>query len=1155
MNAIRAVVVFVVLCSMAGCASVSPVTSPSASESSTTADESSDLHQLLNQVGADGSVSMDTALQAFALAIAPLPGVTPPSGPPAPVYEQLDGTFAIDWLTPYLDDITPDQKAAVMAALTPASDALVIQPTDTPPAAPDASPNGAVPRDALAAGPGFVADTGNDPLYFDLVAWAKPLIAAKLGRGLHLPVKITVNSTQKESKNYLAYTNPELSPGGTQMTGCDIFVNPALAVTRAANTSLIRQAIAHETFHCFQLELEFGTGHLTFYKAKNPRFSWIIEGQAQWAGEDIAGADVDGDAWWSLYLGHPEWPLWKRTYDAQGFYQHLAEEGIDPWTIFDAMLETDSDVDAFKAANGTNDQFLDTWASGFVRNQSLPQAWDAQGPWFTNAHAPVGKLDVTNGSSYTEDADPVTNADFVLQSTADITELTFTGHARMYTDQVDTPEIETVDLCTNTTANACNCPVGEYYNGPPLQASDGIVFLGLTGALDGTYGRIRGLALDDYCKSTPPAGNGGQPAPRGGSDPCAKGCAGSTGDPHLETVDQRFYNFQGAGEYTLLRSVDDSIEMQGREVPFQDPDMLNVSINTALAWKVNGHRVDMYADPGSKTYRLSLDGSPVDQATAGTVDLGNGSALTVMTTGIEVAYGEGTIATAFYHGGGFDEALDLQVAPSPTLKSQAVGMLAQIAPGSDLPSMPDGSVLPHTTDAHTSFTQRYQQLGPAWLVTQQSSLFDYQTGESAASFVKPDFPATDEGMDDDLDGLQLLMGNDAFGQASAQCAAAQGDPNQFLDCVFDIFTTNDPAWGQFYAILAQFFAAGPTVLEQPQTQASPTPAPSFTAGLPTGVFTVASGISLINGATVGPDGRVYVSLSDNVDYSPSLVAVDPSGAQPTITVNPSGTGSLFLLDGSLWMAESDPTGNGNCLLERFDPSTLTSQAKIPAGCDIGGPLAAPVADGVWWVDRSTEDINALGGTLRHVDPATNKADRSVALPFVNGNMTSSSTTVFYGDSNYGDGYYRLVQGASALEPLPVPSNVLSQFAANDGVWYQPEGPVDMLEEADFVTDSATPDQVIPIDGYLIGADDHAVYGTSPGANGEDQLVRYAADGSGSTVIMSGSKVTTAAGSDDLGFFDNTPIVFANGKVAKLWLASNYPDGSTTSVLGEVTNLP
>ena len=46
-------------------------------------------------MGPNGEVTKKMALKAFSLAIAPLPGVTPPTGASNPAYERMDGTFAI----------------------------------------------------------------------------------------------------------------------------------------------------------------------------------------------------------------------------------------------------------------------------------------------------------------------------------------------------------------------------------------------------------------------------------------------------------------------------------------------------------------------------------------------------------------------------------------------------------------------------------------------------------------------------------------------------------------------------------------------------------------------------------------------------------------------------------------------------------------------------------------------------------------------------------------------------------------------------------------------------------------------------------------------------------------------------------------------------
>jgi len=70
---------------------------------------------VLGQVDADGHVTRDTALAAFALASgADMPGVIPPAGDPGTI---ASGTMALRWLVSYWDELTADQQAAAVAAL------------------------------------------------------------------------------------------------------------------------------------------------------------------------------------------------------------------------------------------------------------------------------------------------------------------------------------------------------------------------------------------------------------------------------------------------------------------------------------------------------------------------------------------------------------------------------------------------------------------------------------------------------------------------------------------------------------------------------------------------------------------------------------------------------------------------------------------------------------------------------------------------------------------------------------------------------------------------------------------------------------------------------------------------------------------------------
>ena len=1044
-----------------------------------------------------------------------------PGGPPQD-FERADGTFAIDWLMPYTDQLTPEQQAAVNAALAPSPTARLVEP-----ARQIADVGGAV-------GPLAAANDPAQP-YLDAINYALTEIPKRLGRTLSAKVRFDfASSAPADAPTALGYSFRGTSNG---VADCEIRATPRIT---GSDPQRIKITMAHEVFHCFQFEVWPNTN----------ANDWVIEGQAEWAGEDLAGPGPDGLEWWTIYLDTPNDSLFKRTYDAEGFYEHLLEVGINPWAIFDDMLRNQSDnAAAFTAAHADSDAFLSTWASSYRRTDPLPPTWYAYGPWPTLEHTDPDRLHVANGEQQAISAPKATNTLYRVSATADITEISVDGgNVRMLTGGEDVPDIQQIDLCTKgPTTDACNCPEGFDYTGPGLAPSDGTIWLGVSGGLAGASGTVNGLDLTDFCKPTPSH----KPAtPRGGPNPCAKGCAGSIGDPHFETVDKQEYDFQAAGEYTLLRSPDGSMEIQGRQVPY--PDIANVAISTALAWKVAGHRVGMYAVQGSDTYSLTVDGAQVDPQTLGTRDLGSGAALTALADGIEVAYGDGTITTAFFHGNGFADALDIQIAPSDAFRAQAVGLLGPIAAGSELPALPDGTTLPLSQDRPTQFAQRYQQLAQAWHVTDQTSLFDYKAGETTATFDKPGFPTQDVAFTA-AELEQQQQDPAAVQNANNACVGATGQPEDLQHCIYDILATKDPNYAQFYALIQQFLANGPVVLGGPIVEVTVPPPPTASTGLPAGFVQVTTDVTSIKGATIGPDGMLYASVMKS-DDSTALVSVNSATGTAGPTVATTGSGGLFLLDGSLWLAEDDPTGNDQCLLERFGPQTLASQAKIPVVCDITGVQAVPVADGVWWLDRSTADGDGHGGMIRHIDPATNTVDRSVGVPFVNGFLGSSGTTVVFGDSGAGNGWYRLLPGATSFVPLPIPDQNFGFHPQGDGAWVQPVQNIGPLPEADFITGSATPDKVVQVDGILTGVDDSAIYVDSS-SSVPDALMRYAFDGSAPTAILTGATITTSNGDNALGYFDNDPFVVANHKVAKLWLVKDWPVDGTTSLIAQAATAP
>ena len=394
----------------------------------------------------------------------------------------------------------------------------------------------------------------NDPAqpYLDAISYALTEIPKRLGRTLKAKVNFDFASSRPANvQDALAY-----SFSGSAGRGVDCEIRATPNITGAAEQR-IKIAMAHEVFHCFQFEVMPGGVYS----------GWVVEGQAEWAGEAIAGPGPDGLDYWEKYLKTPTDSLFGRTYDAVGFYEHLVEIGVDPWTIFDEMLKTPGDnVVAFKSARADNDLFYNTWASGLRRTETTPGSWYAFGRWQTTKHSGPDPLQIANDTKPLH-AESVTNRLYLATSSADITEISVEGPVRMLTGTLDVPDVQLIDLCTKgPTIGRVQLPRARLRLPARSFPSDGTIWLGVSGALHGTSGTIKGRSLDQFCKPT--ASGKPKPAPRGGPHPCAKVCAGSIGDPHFDTLDEQHYDFQAAGEYTLLRSADGSMEIQGRQVPY-----------------------------------------------------------------------------------------------------------------------------------------------------------------------------------------------------------------------------------------------------------------------------------------------------------------------------------------------------------------------------------------------------------------------------------------------------------------------------------------------------------------------------------------------------------------------------------------------------------
>ena len=714
--------------------------------------------QLFARLSADGVADKQLALDAFATVIAPLPGINPPAGDPPLPHERVSGTFAIRWIMRHYDELTAEQKAAVDAALEPSGESIEV-------------PTGEARSWPLAA-VGLIAQPSAElQRYRNFLKEAELAIGAKLRRTLPPGAWVAWINPLGGEQGVFAATNP--IPGG-----CSFKINSALR--ELTNETDVRVTLAHEMFHCFQI----GLVGASYFAAGT---SWIIEGQAEWVGEAIAGPGTAGLPFWEDYLRTPHFPLFGRAHSATGFYWHLAESSIDPWTRLDAMLNVRTDNDAaFRAAGAESEAFLNSWASGFLRDEGFKGAWYAQALWSTGARAIPTFGDVANGSSLPVAAPAVANDVYFVNSSADIVEIRMNGYSRLRLATSDLVNLDGVFLCTKV--GGCKCPEGAEYKGPTLVEAPLSFFLAVSGSLAPTNGTLTGHPLDDFCEpdeSPPPP------------DDCESGCPMSNGDPHIVTIGDDSYDFMAVGEFVLLRSADGSFELQARQEPYGESR--SVSVNTALAMRVGTQRVGIYAV--GETLEVRVDGSVVDPS-GGPIPVGGG-ALTYVPgffPGVEVTFADGTHLTAF---GEFQYGINVTIRPSAALRAGAVGIMGPVPDGDalDIPALPDGTVLPDVFTNQEYEDALYGPFEEAWRVTSASSLFDYRPGASTENYIDESFP-----------DRQALLSFDELTeeQRATGEAACVGITDMVLvqQCVYDVFVTGDTGFGKVYEVSLSIVETG-----------------------------------------------------------------------------------------------------------------------------------------------------------------------------------------------------------------------------------------------------------------------------------------------------------------------------------------------------------
>lgn len=1095
--------------------------------------------KITDGISADGTVPKQTALEAFAYVFKTnVPGVTIPNGVNGSDVP-TSSTGVMRWVQANWDALTPDQQSVVNRYLAPQagphytpgetlaepiSSGIELAAYHAPTTDQYASLGGLVSPIDLTIAPDAPADLAL-AMAFDVastIAHIGPKLGMDpipLGGALFPDVTLTLSDT--DGGNGLFLTR---AVEGTYQpyTPCNITAWKNLWSTQTVNgdsvSPVLHDLITHEVVHCYQ-NVVWGSVDTSMLIP-----SFITEGTAIYLAADDTGVaePMIPSMWKDGYL-KPETPLTERSYDAFGYYALLAHEGRDLWGLmksaWQAAATGSSRSNAFIAVlKGDDSDIRDNWAESYVDSNDWGDPWILYGlgaphPANTAQHKVAATLSGTNGSL-------LSRANTLLKVNAtegEVVVIDTDGLASVHDDNGHS-SIAFQDEKFCTAESGCKCPDGTLLAGEDMAPNQlSIPFTAAMNApLGGSKYTITAYKLDDLCqkKATPPPTV--QPSP----NPCGASCPGSNGDPHMLTVNNYRYDFQAAAEFTLLRSTDDSVDIQARQEPYHD--LKTISINTAVAAKVGNHKVGVYVtDSGLQAH---VDGQVADFS-SGPIDLGDGGSIFAVNNGIEVDFPDGTKLWALSVG---VWGINAQIHPSASLAADGQGLLGKIVPGGlGVPLLPDGTRLPAATDSHSRFETVYGQFADAWRVTDSTSLFDYDPGKSTATYTIKPYP--------DESGPQSVSDLTADQQAAGNSACTSiTDQGLHDDCVFDVAVTGEQGFAQGYIEVQHFYDSGISPVPTPTS----TPEPSSPAVTPAPgnvnegwKLTQVESINQNGGYALGDDDTIYVSAQTG-DNTYSLLKLDPVNQKILAQVSVPAETPIHYVAGSVWLPGLKTDANGNtCSVTRFDGQTLAEQATIALPCDpFGTPKIATDGSALWFEDDTKYDLGTSTGTvMRELDTTTNApTDTTVAIPGINGAFLDSDGAIFWLDNEI---YYRYVTGATSLETFDLPASSVAR-AAGTGLWTEDSGGG---SASYYASPSGTPQVTVKLgDAFFTTGDENAAYGDEPGYDSQGNYVsnlwRYPIDGSTPTQLATGPLVD-GQGED----YSSDPQPLANGDgVFKFW---------------------
>ncbi len=896
------------------------------------------------------------ALDLFALAYGPLPGTKRPAGPAGRITE---GTLAARAILRIWQTLTPAQQGAAAKALGLTSVQLGKK---------------SAWRAAEAA---QVRAEYGDPTFKELPGIEEIVnnYAAEYAKKLNRPLKLKIVAGTSAQPGVAFADALPVDTAGVVSNAAAFCRVRLLPEGQKQDSDFLSIVLAHETFHCIQFDVMTPVGALLVN-----RRNWLLEGMADWAALTIRPVPWDvgsGNIRW--YLDTPRTPLFSRTYDAVGFFGHAEQVLGDLWPWIVRILAAPTSEGSYGWAGGNGDAFLNSWSSSTFNRAKVGFDWYSTRPLATPPDfLPAGNVPIWADIELV-DADPYALARYIIDGEVGLAKkkpllhVQIKGFARLGNVSLDTTDLE--DAWFWLGPGFAKCPPGTTGTPPPARPlGQRGALLALTGGTSGAAGTVSFESLETYCKEKqkPPKPPIGGPAGGGGGGGGNSGGGGgsSFSDPHLVTFDGGWYDFQGAGEYTLARSRSGDLDVQVREEPLSESSPIGraIAINTAIAMRVAGDRVGVYT-PGLSVRVNGRGFVPTARARR----LPRGGSIRLTGGEVEVRWPDGSLVRVM-------PAFGLGVLVQPTTARQGTleGLFGNFDanPANDFVTRSGKRLDPEKVPR--SYGLLYHAFGDSWRITQRQSLFDYARGQSTRTFTKRNLPHLLTAVD--------LLSQRQLKLARRICGALHIEkPQVFQACLLDVGLTGD---GGFATSSAQAERTGGGFPKPHKSSTSGkgskkgTTAWTRVAGAPNGAISIA-----LDGAKVVAAYRSGQGAAEAITFTPSSSRDAVSVRKDTITSGWSSIGDPLLVPragGGLQALLNGIHGGGNDPLNGVSfavrgangsfgppsPATTSTFAEFVAGKGVLAPDGAPIwvstRGGTLWLWRGTTsslgvDLSGLAG--------------------------------------------------------------------------------------------------------------------------------------------------------------------------------------------------